>query len=75
MARQKMLGPMICRLALLALLLAGCGVVPDEPNDFPPRPTDAPVTPTGVGQKGKVEFIWATTKDIDAAESAQQSHG
>src|SRR5215207_8858298 len=63
MAHQNKLGPMIGRLTLLALLLAGCGAAPEDPNDFPPRPTDVPVTPTAIGQKGKVEFIWASTGD------------
>ena len=40
MAHQKLFGPMICRLALLALLLAGCGVAPENPMIFRPgRPT------------------------------------
>src|SRR6266545_1278928 len=64
MAHQEMLGRMIGKLSLLAVLLAGCGVAPETPNDFPLPPTPAPETPTGVGQKSKVEFIWATASDV-----------
>src|SRR4051794_12129633 len=61
MTHHKLFGQRICRLLLLALLLAGCGVAPETPNDFPSPPTAAPESPTSVGQKSKVEFIWAST--------------